>query len=273
MDRLVRTKNKEQVKHRLHIFVRGAVQGVGFRPFVHRIANELQLNGYVLNSSAGVKIEVEGTYSSLNDFLLKLKNEKPRLAIINNIESFYLPTNGFNNFVIEHSSDDVEPTTLILPDFSVCDDCLREMFDPNNRRYLYPFINCTNCGPRFSIIEKLPYDRPNTSMKTFVMCDDCKREYEDPTDRRFHAQPIACTVCGPQLELWNETGKVIEEKNNALLSSVDKIKDGCIVALKGLGGFQLIVDATNYQAVQKLRERKHRDEKPFALMFPSIERH
>lgn len=256
---------------RLSIFVRGAVQGVGFRPFVYRIANENKLHGYVLNSSAGVKIEVEGNQISLNDFLFKLQNEKPRLAIINSIESFYLPVIGYKNFVIKNSTENIEPTTLILPDFAICDDCLREMFDPNDRRYLYSFINCTNCGPRFSIIEKLPYDRPNTSMKTFLMCDDCKREYEDPTDRRFHAQPIACPVCGPQLELWNESGKVIEEKNNALLSAVDKIKNGFIIALKGLGGFQLVTDATNFSAVQKLRERKHRDEKPFALMFPSVD--
>lgn len=256
---------------RLSIFVRGAVQGVGFRPFVYRIASENQLKGYVLNSSAGVKIEIEGSQNSINDFLFKLQNEKPRLAIINSIESFYLPENGFNNFIIEQSADDLETSTLILPDFSVCDDCLREMFDPNDRRFLYPFINCTNCGPRFSIIEKIPYDRPNTSMKNFLMCDDCKREYENPSDRRFHAQPIACPVCGPQLELWNRDGKTIETKNDALLSTVEKIKNGFIVAVKGLGGFQLVVDATNYQSVKNLRDRKHRDEKPFALMFPSIE--
>mgnify|MGYP005846865351 FL=1 len=256
---------------RLSIFIRGAVQGVGFRPFIYRIANELQLNGYVLNSSAGVKIEIEGSQNSINNFLFKLQNEKPRLAIINSIESFYLPENGFNNFIIEHSVDNVEPSTLVLPDFSICDDCLREMFDPKDRRYLYPFINCTNCGPRFSIIEKLPYDRPNTSMKGFLMCDDCKREYENPSDRRFHAQPIACPVCGPQLELWNRDGKTIGIKNDALLSAVKKIKSGFVVAIKGLGGFQLVVDATNHQAVKNLRDRKHRDEKPFALMFPSIE--
>jgi hydrogenase maturation protein HypF len=256
---------------RLSIFVRGAVQGVGFRPFVYRIASELQLKGFVLNSSAGVSIEVEGFQNSLNDFLFKLQNEKPRLAIINSIESFYLPAFGYNDFKIEESSDEVEKTTLILPDFAVCDDCLKEMFDPNDRRYLYPFINCTNCGPRFSIIEKLPYDRPNTSMKNFLMCDDCRKEYENPTDRRFHAQPTACPVCGPQIELWDANGKVLAEKHSALSIAIDKIKSGFVLALKGLGGFQLIVNAENFSAVQKLRERKHRDEKPFALMFPSIE--
>jgi len=256
---------------RLSIFVRGAVQGVGFRPFVYRIANELQLKGFVLNSSAGVKIEVEGFQKSLNIFLFKLQNEKPRLAIINSIESFYMPAFGYKEFKIEESSDEIEKTTLILPDFAVCDDCLKEMFDPNNRRYLYPFINCTNCGPRFSIIEKLPYDRPNTSMKNFVMCDDCKKEYENPADRRFHAQPTACPVCGPQIEMWDSNGKLLAEKHSALLLTVKKIKSGFVAALKGLGGFQLLVDAENFSAVQKLRERKLRDEKPFAVMFPTIE--
>ncbi|MDP2366451.1 MAG: carbamoyltransferase HypF, partial [Ignavibacteria bacterium] len=256
---------------RLSIFVRGAVQGVGFRPFVYRIANELKLKGYVLNSSAGVKIEVEGMPNRLSGFLFKLQYEKPPLAIINSIESFYLPANGFKDFIIEQSIENLETTTLILPDFAVCNDCLKEMFDPNDRRYLYPFINCTNCGPRFSIIVKLPYDRPNTSMKIFLMCNDCKREYENPSDRRFHAQPTACPVCGPQIELWDSTGKALVEKHSALLLAAEKIKSGFIVALKGLGGFQLIVDAENFSAVQKLRNRKHRDEKPFALMFPSIE--
>lgn len=256
---------------RLSIFIRGAVQGVGFRPFVFRIANKLQLKGFVFNSSAGVKIEIEGLQKSLNDFLLKLQNEKPRLAIINSIESFYLPAVGYTEFRIEESSDESEKTTLILPDFAVCDDCLKEMFDPNDRRYLYPFINCTNCGPRFSIIEKLPYDRPNISMKNFVMCADCRKEYENPMDRRFHAQPTACPVCGPQVELWDADGKVLAEKHSALLIAIDKIKTGSVVALKGLGGFQLIVDAENFSAVQNLRNRKHRDEKPFAIMFPSIE--
>ncbi len=256
---------------RLSIFIRGAVQGVGLRPFVYRIANEFQLKGFVRNSSAGVSIEVEGIQNSLNDFLFKLQNEKPRLAIINSIDSYYLPATGYQEFKIEESSAEVEKTTLILPDFAVCDDCLKEMFNPNDRRYLYPFINCTNCGPRFSIIEKLPYDRPNTSMKNFLMCDDCRREYENPTDRRFHAQPTACPVCGPQIELWNIDGKVLAEKHSALLQAIEKIKLGFVVALKGLGGFQLIADAENLSAVQKLRERKHRDEKPFALMFPSIE--
>lgn len=256
---------------RLSIFIRGAVQGVGFRPFVYRIANELKLKGFVLNSSAGVSIEVEGFQNSLNDFFFKLQNEKPRLAIINSIDSYYLSAIGFKEFKIEESSDETEKTTLILPDFAVCDDCLTEMFNPNDRRYLYPFINCTNCGPRFSIIEKLPYDRPNTSMKNFMMCDDCRREYENPTDRRFHAQPTACPVCGPQIEMWNFDGKVLTEKHLALLRAVEEIKSGFVIALKGLGGFQLIVDAENFSAVQKLRERKHRNEKPFALMFPSIE--
>ncbi|MCL6100072.1 MAG: carbamoyltransferase HypF [Bacteroidetes bacterium] len=258
------------MNQRLKAVVRGAVQGVGFRPFIYRIATEMNLNGYVLNSTAGVMIEVEGGKEILDKFLFRIEKEKPPVSVINSLEFLFLDPIGFENFQILESDSKEKISTLILPDIAICDDCKREMLDPNDRRYLYPFINCTNCGPRFSIIESLPYDRPNTSMKIFKMCDDCRREYNDPMNRRFHAQPIACPNCGPHIELWDEHGKLLLTKNEALQRSAEIIRDGKIIALKGLGGFQLVVDALNTDAVRRLRMRKRREEKPFALMFPTL---
>ncbi len=259
------------MKCRLYITVRGAVQGVGFRPFIYRLATEMDLKGYVLNSPSGVTIELEGEKSLLDNFLMRLEKEKPSRAIITSLEFSFLDSVGFDKFEIKESKRDGEIYTLILPDIAVCSDCLEEMLDPKDRRYLYPFINCTNCGPRFSIIETLPYDRPNTSMKIFQMCEDCQREYENPHDRRFHAQPIACPVCGPHIELQNVDGKTFSSDNIALKEVVDLICQGKIIALKGLGGFQLLCDARSNNTVEQLRFRKHREEKPFALMFPTIE--
>lgn len=256
---------------RLNIAIRGAVQGVGFRPFVYRIATEMNLNGFVLNSSKGVFIEAEGEKSVLDKFLFRLEAEKPNISVITSLEFSYLDPVGYNTFEIRGSLKETEISAIILPDIAVCHDCLNEMFDPNNRRHLYPFINCTNCGPRFSIIEALPYDRPNTSMKKFTMCIECRSEYENPIDRRFHAQPIACPVCGPQVELWNENGEVVSNKSEAISKTVELIQIGKTIALKGLGGYQLIVDASNDEAVTQLRKRKHREEKPLAIMFPNIE--
>ena len=256
---------------RIHIAIRGAVQGVGFRPFIYRLANELKLTGYVLNNSNGVFIDAEGNEPTLREFLSRIHGDKPKLSFIISLEHCFLDPVGYFNFEIRESQEDNNVSALILPDIAVCGDCLKEMYDPNNRRYLYPFINCTNCGPRFSITESLPYDRPNTSMKIFKMCNNCKREYENPADRRFHAQPTACVLCGPQLYLWNEKGKVISKKNEALIQTAELIRKGKIIALKGLGGFQLVVDATNNEAVKELRRRKLREEKPFALMFPSLQ--
>ncbi|MDP2207406.1 MAG: carbamoyltransferase HypF, partial [Bacteroidota bacterium] len=256
---------------RLHIAIRGAVQGVGFRPFVYRIATEMKLNGFVLNSSKGVFIEVEGEKSVLDKILIRLENEKPNISVITSFEFSFLDPVGFQTFEIRESSKDSEISAFIMPDIAVCEDCLNEMFDSNNRRFLYPFINCTNCGPRFSIVEALPYDRPNTSMKNFPMCIECRREYENPIDRRFHAQPIACPVCGPQIELWNKNGEVVSEKFEAIPKTVELISEGKIIAFKGLGGYQLIVDASNNDAVSQLRKRKHREEKPLALMFPNLD--
>jgi hydrogenase maturation protein HypF len=262
-------KNSEIM--RLSVVIRGAVQGVGFRPFVYRLATEMKLPGWVSNSAQGVFIEVENEKNTLNQFLFRLQNEIPPRAFIQSLEFSFLEPTGFISFEIRKSDSTGIKTALVLPDISTCPDCLKDIFDTSNRRYLYPFTNCTNCGPRFSIIEALPYDRSNTSMKKFEMCPACKVEYENPLDRRFHAQPNACSVCGPKLELWNDKGNVSAERHDALLQAVETIRAGKIVAVKGLGGFHLIVDARNDEAVRRLRKRKHREEKPLALMFPSLE--
>ncbi len=255
---------------RLKITIRGAVQGVGFRPFIFRLANELNLKGFVLNSSKGIFIEVEGQTDKLKEFIIRIEKEKPPISIIQSFEYSFLDAVGYDEFIIKKSEKDEEITALILPDIATCQDCLRELFDPKDRRYLYPFINCTNCGPRFTIIEMLPYDRPLTSMKNFQMCSHCKEEYHNPLDRRFHAQPIACPVCGPQIELWDANGRIIALKQNAINQTCALIKSGKIIAIKGLGGFHLVVDATNDEAIIQLRKRKQREEKPFALMFPDL---
>ncbi|MBI4658857.1 MAG: carbamoyltransferase HypF [Verrucomicrobia bacterium] len=286
---------------RLRICVRGAVQGVGFRPFVYRLATELGMTGSVKNSSQGVVLEAEGPRIALERFLLRIEAEKPPRSSIQSLEASWLDPVGYTAFEISESDGGGEKSALVLPDIAVCPDCLRELFDPSNRRYRYPFTNCTHCGPRFSIIEALPYDRANTSMKSFAMCPQCRTEYEDPRDRRFHAQPNACPVCGPHLELWDKAGTVLaggicepragfqpaqdnqvflppgphssspHPSHEALLAAAEAIRQGQIVAVKGLGGFHLIIPAHDDQAVRRLRERKHREEKPFALMFPSLE--
>lgn len=256
---------------RLRVIIRGAVQGVGFRPFVYRLVSAFRLNGWVLNSAEGVFIEVEGEKETLDKFLLQLQHDRPPRAFIQSLEFSYLDPVGFTDFVIRESETNGVKKAFVLPDIATCPNCLQEIFDPSNRRYRYPFTNCTNCGPRFSIIESLPYDRLNTSMKSFTMCHACRHEYENPADRRFHAQPNACPACGPQLEFWNAQGKVLASGEAALEATVDAIRRGKIVALKGIGGFQLLVDARNDEAVRRLRARKHREEKPFALMYPTLQ--
>jgi hydrogenase maturation protein HypF len=258
------------IRERARIVVRGAVQGVGFRPFVYRLATDLQLDGWVLNSAQGVFIEVEGSRDALNRFIQRLEMEKPARAVIQSSEVSFLDPVGHGTFEIRQSEERGVKTVLILPDIAPCADCLREIRDPADRHYRYPFTNCTNCGPRFSIIEALPYDRAATSMKNFIMCADCRREYEDPRDRRFHAQPNACPRCGPQLELWNAVGEVLASEEGAIRRAVEAVEAGQILGLKGLGGFQLIVDAANEAGILRLRARKHREEKPFALMAPSL---
>src|SRR6266567_423221 len=260
-----------QRRERAKVILLGAVQGVGFRPFVYRLATELQLEGWVLNSAQGVFIEVEGPRDPLNRFLLRLEKEKPPLAVLQSFEASFLDPVNYRGFEIRKSDERGEKTALILPDIATCADCVREILEPNNRRFRYTFTNCTNCGPRFSIIEALPYDRVNTSMKKFAMCEECEHEYHDPLDRRFHAQPNACPRCGPQLQLWNDNGVVVSERDDALQQAADVVRSGKILALKGIGGFQLLVDARNETAVSRLRTRKYREEKPFAVMYPSLD--
>jgi hydrogenase maturation protein HypF len=260
---------------RLKVIIRGAVQGVGFRPFVYRLASETVLRGWVLNSSQGVFIEVEGERAVLEEFLLRLEQEKPPLAIIQSLEFSFLDPVGYPDFVIRHSEETGEKTVLILPDIATCPECYREVGDADDRRYRYPFTNCTHCGPRFTIVRELPYDRPNTSMARFPLCPDCRREYENPLDRRFHAQPVACHVCGPQVALYSGDGYFESVPHlagdEAIQEAAQAVREGRILAMKGLGGFLLIVDARNEGAVQRLRERKQREEKPFALLYPSLE--
>jgi len=256
---------------RLRVVIRGAVQGVGFRPFVYRLATEMGLPGWVSNSPQGVFVEVEGPPETLRTFLLRLQKERPPRSSIQSLESSFLAPVGFRAFEIRPSDGIGERTTLILPDIGTCADCLHEIFDPTDRRHLYPFTNCTNCGPRFSIIQALPYDRPNTTMARFAMCEACTTEYENPQDRRFHAQPNACPTCGPHLELWDGAGVTLATHHQALDDAVEAIRAGWIVAIKGLGGFHLMVDARNDEAVRRLRARKHREEKPLAIMAPYIE--
>jgi hydrogenase maturation protein HypF len=255
---------------RARIIVHGAVQGVGFRPFTYRLATELGLCGWVLNSSQGVFIEVEGPRPALDQFLLRLEQDKPPRAIIQSLEPSFLDAAGYRQFEVRYGQDTGEKTALILPDIATCAACLGELVDPHNRRFGYPFITCTDCGPRFSIIESLPYDRANTSMKGFTLCPNCEREYRDPANRRFHAETNACPACGPQIELWSRAGAVEARRQEALLRAAEVVRQGQILALKGLGGFQFLVDARNEEAVRRLRERKQREEKPFALMFPSL---
>lgn len=259
-----------ETKERLKLSIRGAVQGVGFRPFVYRLAKELNLAGWILNSPQGVSIEAEGRRPGLDTFLRRLRSELPPRAFIQSLESRMLDAVGFGSFEIRESSAEGAKSAVVLPDAAVCPDCAKEILDPENRRYRYPFTNCTNCGPRYSIIESLPYDRPNTSMKRFEMCAECLSEYGNPEDRRFHAQPNACPECGPSLALWNTEGAELAEGFKALKMAADALLDGGIVAVKGLGGFHLMADAGNGSAVRELRHRKHREEKPLAVMVRSV---
>ena len=279
---------------RLRVEIQGAVQGVGFRPFVYRLATGLNLTGWVINDTSGVFIEVEGPKEVLDQFLQRLPAERPPLSIIQSIDSAWLAPTGYDRFEIRHSDDRGPKTVLVLPDVATCPDCLQELLDPDDRRHRYPFTNCTNCGPRFTIVEALPYDRPNTSMRRFTVCPECRREYEDPLDRRFHAQPNACPVCGPQLKMHDfglrtlapalrsgasagvaDCGSgiqsAISQEDSALRAAASALRAGRIVAVKGLGGFHLMVDARNGDTLSRLRERKPRHAKPFAVMARDLE--
>ncbi len=254
----------------LHLKVFGAVQGMGFRPFIYRLSHELGLKGWVKNCESGVVIEVEGPLKDLETFMARLQKENPPLSIIQKYEHSFLEPKGFESFLILESVSDASSTTAVLSDLAMCSECAKEINDPNNRRYLYPFTTCTYCGPRYSIIERLPYDRINTSMKEFKMCAACQSEYDDPSNRRFHAQTNACCSCGPQLELRNKEGEVLARHQDALEQAALFIEKGLVVAIKGLGGFHLAVDARNQTAVDNLRKRKHRPHQPLAVMFPDL---
>lgn len=256
---------------RQRILVSGAVQGMGFRPFIYREANALGLTGWVMNSPEGVTIEAEGTGSQINLLLAAIRERPPPLSSVAAIITKSIGVVGECSFSIRSSMGVGYRAAQILPDIATCEDCVREVFDPSNRRYLYPFITCTHCGPRYSIIQDLPYDRARTSMQGFTMCGACRAEYENPADRRFHAETNACISCGPRLAFWDTCGATLQRNQDALLAAADAVRDGRIVAVKGIGGFHLIVDACDDAAVQRLRERKHRKAKPFAVMFPSLE--
>jgi hydrogenase maturation protein HypF len=267
----------------LSIRVRGVVQGVGFRPFVYRLARSNNLAGWVLNGEEGVEIFLEGAEPSLDLFVQKLKTEAPPAAVISEIEVRNANPSGLSEFSIRESERRERPTVRISPDLPVCDECLQELFDPSNRRFDYPYINCTNCGPRYSVVLRLPYDRPNTTMQAWPLDEYCDREYHDPANRRFHAQPVACPACGPRYRLQFlaragsqpavDKDRDRDENNdseNAVSAAAKLLNGGSILAVKGLGGYHLACDAANSSAVVRLRERKYRKEKPFAIMAKNI---
>jgi hydrogenase maturation protein HypF len=255
---------------RRRLTITGVVQGVGFRPYVYGLAHSHHLSGFVGNDSGGVFLEIEGSATAVAQFIHTLTHQPPPLAHIETITAKTILPLGDNHFTIVPSAATANQNTLISPDICTCDDCLRELLDPTNRRYLYPFTNCTNCGPRFTIIQAIPYDRPFTTMAPFVMCAACQAEYDNPLDRRFHAQPNACAECGPHLFLWQD-GAEISGNLPALQQTRHLLHNGRIVAIKGLGGFHLACDATNPTAVHTLRTRKGRVDKPFAIMVANVE--
>ncbi|MEI6756685.1 MAG: carbamoyltransferase HypF [Chlorobium sp.] len=254
-------------EERRRLLVNGIVQGVGFRPFVYRLAVRFALKGFIRNTPSGVLIELQGPANVLEEFRAALQRDHPPLAKIVAIEESVVASVAEEGFVIGDSTSGSGMETLIPPDIALCTDCRRELYDPADRRFRYPFINCTNCGPRYTIVERLPYDRPFTSMRSFTLCPECEREYHDPLDRRFHAEPTACPVCGPKLTLLDACGKPMPGVADAVAEASALLGKGKIVALKGLGGFHLAVDALNDDAVRRLRVRKGREAKPFAVMM------
>jgi len=248
------------------IIIKGIVQGVGFRPFVYNRARAWGIKGAVLNSAQGVIIEAEGDEKDVKCFLRELRESPPPLAVISSCQEIEMPPAGYRSFEILTSDTGVDKEALVPPDVATCPDCTREIFDPQDRHYMYPFTNCTNCGPRFTITREIPYDRPKTSMACFEMCEQCFREYHDPGDRRFHAQPVACPACGPRVEVLDRQGEKVAGRDDWLHACWDILREGKIIAVKGLGGFHLTCDAKNKEAVEALRRRKGRDNKPFAVM-------
>jgi len=261
------------MESRVQIQVRGIVQGVGFRPFVFSVAKRQALKGRVLNNTAGVMIDVEGDPDAIQSLITEIESNSPPLSLVESIErSDALAPANYSDFRIAESVLTEERFLPISPDVTICDDCLKELLDPNDRRYRYPFINCTNCGPRFTIVKGVPYDRARTTMHEFRMCSDCRSEYEDPLNRRFHAEPVACAACGPSLRLSDSTGRSVSADQEALIEKCQSLlRAGSIVAIKGLGGFHLACDGLNEEAVEKLRRRKYREDKPFALMTDSLD--
>lgn len=256
---------------RCKIIIKGTVQGVGFRPLVYQLAQKYKIKGSVLNSSEGVVIDAEGSNQDVEMFLNDIKENPPSLSVISNIHKTELNPKGYTSFEILISSSDAETDALIPPDVATCKECKRDILNPKDNHYRYPFTNCTNCGPRFTIIKKIPYDRPMTSMASFKMCDDCSKEYNDPLNRRFHAQPVACPKCGPQVWITDNIGKKIGEDKNWLENTWNILKQGENIALKSIGGFHLACDARNQEAVKQLRIKKSRKAKPFAIMCRDIE--
>jgi hydrogenase maturation protein HypF len=252
--------------------VNGTVQGVGFRPYVFRLATSLELAGHILNDEHGVLLEVEGPPGRLEEFLERLPSEAPPLAVVEEVIAEQAAVTGEHGFRIVESELAGRPEALVSPDVATCAECLAELFDPDDRRHRYPFVNCTNCGPRFTIIRGVPYDRPLTTMDSFPMCADCRAEYEDPRDRRFHAEPIACPACGPRVRLIDRDGRDLPAngERDPIAAAAAQIGTGRILAVKGLGGFHLACRADDEAAVSALRSRKHREDKPFALMAPDL---
>ncbi|MDX1389221.1 MAG: acylphosphatase, partial [Acidobacteriota bacterium] len=257
------------MRERRRIAIYGAVQGVGFRPFVYRLAGEIGLGGSILNSSSGVFVEIEGETRQIEEFLARLPGEKPPASVIVTMESSSLDPRGSDSFEILPSDPDAVKSAYILPDLATCPACLEEILDPGERRHGYAFTNCTHCGPRYTIIHDIPYDRPNTTMRGFPLCEACGREYRDPADRRFHAQPVACPACGPRLEIVDSHGERIDGSPSDVAAAL--LREGGILALKGIGGYLLLADALQDDSVALLRIRKHREEKPFAVLFPTLE--
>ncbi len=257
-------------RRRARVRVEGTVQGVGFRPYVHRLAGELGLAGYVLNDSRGVLLEIEGSSDAVDGFLTRLGPEAPPLAVLERLTVSDCEPTGDGGFEIRPSPHGEPADVPVTPDSATCDDCLRELLDPSDRRYSYPFINCTNCGPRFTIVRGVPYDRPLTTMAGFQMCRECRAEYENPRDRRFHAQPNACPKCGPSLSLLDAGGRTVARGDAALAAAVEALSRGAVVAIKGIGGYHLACRGDDEAAVGALRARKHREDKPFALMVGSV---
>ena len=263
------TFEEPSARTRRRVRVEGVVQGVGFRPHVHRLATALELGGFVGNDERGVVLEVEGPAQSIEEFLRRLGDEAPPLAAVERVEAETITPFGDRAFAIVASRTTDRHEVLVAADAAICEDCLRELADPGDRRHRHPFINCTNCGPRYTVVVDVPYDRPTTTMAAFAMCADCRREYHDPTDRRFHAQPVCCPACGPRLRLLDDDGRVLD--GEPIVATARLLRQGAVVAIKGLGGYHLAVDAADADAAAGLRARKHREDKPFAVMVADLD--